>query len=49
MLILYTKFSKISVILAQIELIADPYRFQVLIAITYGQIKKDMSEMQKRN
>jgi len=37
--------SKISVILAQFQLIADPYRVQIWIAITYDGIKKVMYEM----
>jgi len=37
--------SKISVILAQIELIADPYRFLIWIANTHDKIKKDLSTM----
>jgi len=35
--------SKLSVILAQLELIADPYRFLFWIANTHGKIKKDLS------
>ena len=35
-----------SVIFAQIELIADPYRVPIWIADTYVGIKKNMSKMQ---
>ena len=35
-----------SVIFAQIELIADPYRVAIWIAGTYVGIKKNMSQMQ---
>ena len=32
-------------VLAQLELIADPYRFVILIANTNGTIEKGMSKM----
>ena len=38
-----------SVVLAQLELIADPYLAAFWIADTYGHIKKSMSKMQKRD
>jgi hypothetical protein len=37
--------TQFSGVLAQLELIADPYRFVILIAITHGTIAKGMSKM----
>jgi len=37
--------TQFSGVLAQLELIADPYRFAVWIADTHGTIKKSMSKM----
>jgi len=37
--------TQLSGVLAQLELIADPYRFVILIANIHGTIAKGMSEM----